>query len=272
VSFTAGSGQAKFRLFIRQVAAKLDHSEIVCGAIYWWEHVSLGGWHNTCIKSSTVFLQYRIISYRISRIAFSWQGRERTAGFGGCPGSRIHKLFYKQFNTIGRSWCPCILIKIFLIYLGYRMKLSKIILLLLSCKQHSRAAAGCGTTVTIGTYVQRRQSVWSCRPCTGGDYNPISSSQTSYIAKSAKADLLLLDGGQLEFGMAAQLLSSNNGSCKPGNGISRTFHAWCIWSMCDDVSRELGDVHPEGNPHFFIILIIFGRRKAITEDERTRSW
>jgi zinc/manganese transport system substrate-binding protein len=102
-----------------------------------------------------------------------------------------------------------------------------------------------------------------------GDYNPhFIIPKPSYIAKLRTADLLVINGGQLEIGWLPQLIKqANNGSVQPGErgflDLSMSVH---LIDVPTSVSRELGDVHPEGNPHFFLdpdnIPII---AKAITE-------
>jgi len=154
----------------------------------------------------------------------------------------------------------------------YRMKLSKIIPLLLLCVQ----TAFTGQLQVVATYgyisdiVQRIgkdrvEAVTLAR----GDYNPhFIIPKPSYIAKLRRADLLVLNGGQLEIGWLPQLIKqANNGTVQPGErgflDLSMYVH---LIDVPTSVSRELGDVHPEGNPHFFLdpdnIPLI---AKAITE-------
>jgi zinc/manganese transport system substrate-binding protein len=102
-----------------------------------------------------------------------------------------------------------------------------------------------------------------------GDYNPhIIIPKPSYIAKMRKADLLIINGGQLEIGWLPQIIKqANNGAVQPGERgfLDLSMHVHLI-DVPTSVSRELGDVHPEGNPHFFMdpdnIPIV---AKAITE-------
>ncbi|HVN48439.1 MAG TPA: zinc ABC transporter substrate-binding protein [Bacteroidota bacterium] len=87
-----------------------------------------------------------------------------------------------------------------------------------------------------------------------GDYNPhIIIPKPSYIAKVRNADLLIINGGQLEIGWLPQIIKqANNGAVQPGErgflDLSQSIH---LIDVPTSVSRELGDVHPEGNPHFF---------------------
>ncbi len=102
-----------------------------------------------------------------------------------------------------------------------------------------------------------------------GDYNPhIIIPKPSYIAKVRRADLLVINGGQLEIGWLPQIIKqANNGAVQPGERgfLDLSMHVHLI-DAPTSVSRELGDVHPEGNPHFFLdpdnIPVI---AKAVTE-------
>jgi zinc/manganese transport system substrate-binding protein len=88
-----------------------------------------------------------------------------------------------------------------------------------------------------------------------GDYNPhVIIPKPSYIAKLRRADLLIINGGQLEIGWLPQIIrQANNGAVQPGArgflDLSQSVH---LIDVPTSVSRELGDVHPEGNPHFFL--------------------
>jgi zinc/manganese transport system substrate-binding protein len=88
-----------------------------------------------------------------------------------------------------------------------------------------------------------------------GDYNPhIIIPKPSYIAKLRSADLLIINGGQLEIGWLPQIIKqANNGTVQPGERgfLDLSMHVHLI-DVPTSVSRELGDVHPEGNPHFFM--------------------
>jgi zinc/manganese transport system substrate-binding protein len=140
----------------------------------------------------------------------------------------------------------------------YRMKLLKIIPLLLLFVQ----AAFTGQLQVVATYgyigdiTQRigkdRVEVISLAR---GDYNPhIIVPKPSYIAKMRKADLLIINGVQLEIGWLPQIIKqANNAAVQPGErgflDLSQHVH---LIDVPTSVSRELGDVHPEGNPHFFL--------------------
>jgi|ERR1051326_2796166 zinc/manganese transport system substrate-binding protein len=152
------------------------------------------------------------------------------------------------------------------------MKLSKIIPLLFLLVQ--TAFAGQLHVVTTYSYisdiVQRIgkdhvETIALAR----GDYNPhFIIPKPSYIAKLRNADLLVLNGGQLEIGWLPQLIKqANNGAVQAGErGFLDLSKYVRLIDVPTSVSRELGDVHPEGNPHFFLdpdnIPVI---AKAITE-------
>ena len=152
------------------------------------------------------------------------------------------------------------------------MKLSKIIPLLLLYVQ----TAFTGRLQVVATYgyigdiVQRiGKDHVEVVVLARGDYNPhIIIPKPSYIAKMRRADLLVINGGQLEIGWLPQIIKqANNGSVQPGERgfLDLSMHVHLI-DVPTSVSRELGDVHPEGNPHFFMdpdnIPVI---AKAITE-------
>jgi len=74
----------------------------------------------------------------------------------------------------------------------------------------------------------------------------------SLIPAIAKADLLVANGAGLEIGWLPPLLkSANNPKVRIGSqgfvDVSRAVH---LIDIPKSVSRAMGDVHPEGNPHF----------------------
>jgi zinc/manganese transport system substrate-binding protein len=86
-----------------------------------------------------------------------------------------------------------------------------------------------------------------------GDYNPhVIIPRPSFIAQIRKADLLIINGGELEIGWIPPLLrQGNNPAVQVGEpGFLDLSHAVTLIDVPTSVSRELGDVHPEGNPHF----------------------
>lgn len=86
-----------------------------------------------------------------------------------------------------------------------------------------------------------------------GDYNPhVIVPRPSYIAKLRKADLLIINGAQLEMGWLPPILNqANNGKIQPGEkgflDLSTYVH---LIDIPTSATRDQGDVHPEGNPHY----------------------
>lgn len=74
----------------------------------------------------------------------------------------------------------------------------------------------------------------------------------SHIAKLRDADLLIMQGASLEVGFLPPLLQqSNNPKIQPGReGFLDLSQFVQIIEKPVSVSRAMGDVHPEGNPHY----------------------
>ncbi len=74
----------------------------------------------------------------------------------------------------------------------------------------------------------------------------------SHIARMRDADLLVINGASLEVGFLPPLLQqSNNLRIQPGReGFLDLSQFVEIIEKPERVSREMGDVHPEGNPHY----------------------
>lgn len=85
-----------------------------------------------------------------------------------------------------------------------------------------------------------------------GDRDPhFITPRPSFIAKLRKADLLIVNGGQLEIGWLPPVIhQANNRDINAGGKgfLSLMGFAEPI-DVHLDVSRAHGDVHPEGNPH-----------------------
>jgi zinc/manganese transport system substrate-binding protein len=95
------------------------------------------------------------------------------------------------------------------------------------------------------------------------DYNPhVIIPRPSFIAQIRRADLLIISGAQLEIGWMPPLLrQANNPAVQTGEpGFLDLSQYVTLIDVPTSVSREHGDVHPEGNPHFYLdpenILII----------------
>ena len=74
----------------------------------------------------------------------------------------------------------------------------------------------------------------------------------SLIAKLRREDLLIINGAQLEIGWIPPLLRSANNSKiqNDGSGFLDVSRAVTLIDKPANVSRSMGDVHPDGNPHF----------------------
>ncbi len=74
----------------------------------------------------------------------------------------------------------------------------------------------------------------------------------SFISKMRRADLLIINGGQLEIGWIPPILrKANNPKIVPGSeGFLDLFSFIRPIEVPTDVSRAQGDIHPDGNPHF----------------------
>jgi zinc/manganese transport system substrate-binding protein len=88
-----------------------------------------------------------------------------------------------------------------------------------------------------------------------GDYNPhVIIPRPSFIARLRDADLLIINGAQLEIGWIPPLLrQANNPAIQTGEpGFLDLSRYVTLIDVPSSVSREHGDVHPEGNPHFYL--------------------
>jgi ABC-type metal ion transport system, periplasmic component/surface adhesin len=74
----------------------------------------------------------------------------------------------------------------------------------------------------------------------------------SHIAKMRDADLLIMQGASLEVGFLPPLLQqSNNPKIQPGRqGFLDLSQFVELIEKPVNISRAMGDVHPEGNPHY----------------------
>jgi len=74
----------------------------------------------------------------------------------------------------------------------------------------------------------------------------------SHIAKMRDADLLIVQGASLEAGFLPPLLQqSNNPKIQPGRqGYLELSQFVELIEKPVNISRAMGDVHPEGNPHY----------------------
>lgn len=88
----------------------------------------------------------------------------------------------------------------------------------------------------------------------------------SFIAKMRTADLLIINGAQLEIGWLPQLIrQANNPKIQfESVGFLDLSKFVSLIEIPKEVSRALGDVHPEGNPHYYLdYMNIFQIAEAI---------
>jgi zinc/manganese transport system substrate-binding protein len=86
-----------------------------------------------------------------------------------------------------------------------------------------------------------------------GDWDPhVIVPKPSYIAKLRAADLLIMNGAQLEIGWLPPLMhQANNPKINVGsNGLLDLSRSVKLIDVPAGVSRAQGDIHPEGHPHF----------------------
>ena len=76
----------------------------------------------------------------------------------------------------------------------------------------------------------------------------------SLIVELKKADLLIINGAQIEIGWLPPLLRrAGNRKIFPGKGgFLDLSHHFSLIQKSQTVSRTIGDVHPQGNPHFYL--------------------
>jgi zinc/manganese transport system substrate-binding protein len=77
----------------------------------------------------------------------------------------------------------------------------------------------------------------------------------SFILKLQKADLLIVVGRDLEIGWMPPLIQqSRNSRIQPGSEgyLDASMHASILEIPAGQVTRAMGDVHPLGNPHYWL--------------------
>ena len=93
------------------------------------------------------------------------------------------------------------------------------------------------------------------RALADGDWDPhVVVPKPSYIAKLRAADLLIISGAQLEIGWLPPLMNqANNPKVNVGSkGLLDLSRFVQLIEVPVGVSRAQGDIHPEGNPHFYL--------------------
>src|SRR5437588_8917324 len=77
----------------------------------------------------------------------------------------------------------------------------------------------------------------------------------SFILKLQRADLLIVVGRELEIGWLPPLIQqSRNGKIQPGaeGYLDASLQAQILEVPTGQVTRAMGDVHPLGNPHYWL--------------------
>jgi zinc/manganese transport system substrate-binding protein len=77
----------------------------------------------------------------------------------------------------------------------------------------------------------------------------------SFILKLQKADVLIVVGRDLEIGWLPPLVQqSRNAKIQPGSEgyLDASLHATILEIPTGQVTRAMGDVHPQGNPHYWL--------------------
>jgi len=89
----------------------------------------------------------------------------------------------------------------------------------------------------------------------GGQWDPHTiMAKPSFIAKLRRADLLIINGAQLEIGWLPPLLGqANNPNVNVGSrGLLDLSRYAKLMDVPESVSRAHGDIHPDGNPHYYL--------------------
>ena len=94
----------------------------------------------------------------------------------------------------------------------------------------------------------------------------------SHIAKVRSADLVIVNGGELEVGWIPPLISqSGNPDIQPGaKGYEELAHSVAMIQKPEALTRAAGDVHPEGNPHFSVAVRQIPKLAAAVSDALCR--
>src|SRR5712691_1505276 len=77
----------------------------------------------------------------------------------------------------------------------------------------------------------------------------------SFILKLQRADLLVVVGRELEIGWLPPLIQqSRNGKIQPGSEgyLDASLTAQILEVTSGNITRAMGDVHPLGNPHYWL--------------------
>ncbi len=89
----------------------------------------------------------------------------------------------------------------------------------------------------------------------GGQWDPHTIlPKPSFIARLRRADLLIINGAQLEIGWLPPLMNqANNPKIAVGSkGLLDLSRFVQLMDVPASVSRAHGDIHPDGNPHYYL--------------------
>lgn len=90
----------------------------------------------------------------------------------------------------------------------------------------------------------------------GGDEDPhFLTARPSYIVRARDADVWIRVGLELEIGWEGPILrDSRNRRIQEGapGHIDASAHVWVLDIPRQPVTRDMGDVHPHGNPHYWL--------------------
>lgn len=91
----------------------------------------------------------------------------------------------------------------------------------------------------------------------------------SLIALVRKADLLIMNGAQLEIGWLPPLLQqANNPKVLPSKkGFLDLSEHFEMIQKPESISRAEGDIHPAGNPHFYLDPHLYGKMARLIGDK-----
>src|SRR5262249_49999052 len=142
--------------------------------------------------------------------------------------------------------------------------MQKIIVLTLALAAGIAASAAAQSKLTVITATEDLAAIGRE---IGGDHVAIESiargyqdphyveAKPSFILKLQKADLLVVVGRELEIGWLPPLIQqSRNAKIQPGSGgyLDASLNAAILEIPTGQVTRAMGDVHPLGNPHYWL--------------------
>jgi zinc/manganese transport system substrate-binding protein len=103
-----------------------------------------------------------------------------------------------------------------------------------------------------------------------GQWDPhYGGSRPSLIALVRKADLMIMNGAQLEIGWLPPLLQqANNPNVLPvKKGFLDLSDHFELIQKPDSISRAEGDIHPAGNPHFYLDPHLYPKMAELVADK-----